>query len=310
MNPPSMLELTQMRLGLLSAGFVPLPAIGKRVLLPGWNTLHVDGNEIQSWEERFPNWLNTGLRCATTPFLDVDILGQEAAEAIEALARERFGPRTRKSKKSGYEISKEKTGLRKPGRILVRVGQSPKRAIPFRVEAPFEKMSVHVHSPFGNIEKIEFLGAGQQIICFGVHPTTHQPYQWLDGAPGEVKRSELPRITQQQAAQFLVDAATLIERHGYVRMEQEPARTSNAKPPPRIAPEHADQETAEMLWAYLQLLNPDLPRERWFKIGCSCFSILGPTDGFDCWNAWSSTGVKYNPREMHSQWARDDGCRT
>jgi AAA domain len=65
-------------------------------------------------------------------------------------------------------------------------------------------------------EKLEFLGNGQQFLAHGVHPDTHQPYQWDGGQLGEVARGDLPYIHQGEARE-LVEWATemLAERFGY-----------------------------------------------------------------------------------------------
>ena len=167
-------------------------------------------------------------------------------------------------------------------------------------------MSVHLQSPLSNIEKLEFLGDGQQIICFGTHPVTLLPYTWEGGEPGAVKLSELASITQTEAAKLLQSIAGLLSKFGYRHIPSEPlskTAVAAANGPVIAVPQQADAETAARVWDHLKRIDPDLSRDRWFKLGCSCFVLLGPTDGFDCWNAWSAQGVKYKAREMRSQWA-------
>jgi hypothetical protein len=57
------------------------------------------------------------------PALDLDILNEEAARAVEDLARERF---------------------EEHGWFLVRIGKAPKRAIIFRTNTPFHKLTVNL----------------------------------------------------------------------------------------------------------------------------------------------------------------------
>ena len=73
--------------------------------------------------------------------------------------------------------------LQERGHILVRIGKAPKRAIPFRTEVPFAKITANVVAPHGRTEKIEFLGDGQQVVAFGIHPETKQRYNWHGGEP-------------------------------------------------------------------------------------------------------------------------------
>ena len=127
------------------------------------------------------------------PALDVDILDPDAAEAVERLARDRF----------------EEVGF-----ILVRFGRWPKRAILFRTDAPFPKITVKFDSAAG--ERLEFMGDGQQVVCFGDHPDTRQAYRWHGGEPGETKRDDLPYIHEHEARE-LVEAAVrlLVDQFGY-----------------------------------------------------------------------------------------------
>jgi hypothetical protein len=188
---------TQKRLDLLAAGFAPIPARGKSTNLVGWTQKNITVDEITSWKTAHADHSSTGVRTKTTPTLDVDVLNAEAADAVEALVRERFTPH---------------------GKVLVRIGQAPKRAIPFKTDAPFKKISVVFSKRDGadKEEKIEFLADGQMFVAYGIHPDTRQPYTWRGGEPGEVKRDELPQVVRDEAQQLVEDAAKLlVERFGY-----------------------------------------------------------------------------------------------
>ena len=135
-----------------------------------------------------------------TPCIDIDLLNEDAAKAVEELARERFEER-------GY--------------FLVRVGKAPKRAILFRTNDPFPKCSLALVAPNGDTtQKIEVLADGQQVVVAGVHPETHKDYVWHGGTLTEIPRGELPYISAEEAQQFLKDAtALLIAEHGYTERE-------------------------------------------------------------------------------------------
>jgi RecA-family ATPase len=189
---------TALRQQLREAGYAPIPVNGKRPALEGWQTkANTKPQEINEWEEVFFYAKNTGLLTEHTPTLDIDILDQEAATAVEELVRERFGER-------GY--------------ILVRFGQSPKRAIPFRTDTPFSKITCNVEIPDREDrgEKPEFLANGQQFVAFGLHPKTGKPYSWHGGEPGEkIKHEDLPYITEAEAQQIVAGAAELLKQFGY-----------------------------------------------------------------------------------------------
>jgi hypothetical protein len=191
---PTPAEVTEVRLKLRRAGFDPIPAHGKRPSLGEWQKMiGVAEHEVQRWERAYPNAENTGLLTARTPTLDIDLDHANAAQAVEELVRNHF---------------------EKKGTILGRTGLWPKRAIPFRCDAPFAKISVTFEGEKG--EKLEFLGNGQQFVAHGIHPDTHEPYRWDGGELGEVARGDLPYIHEEEARE-LVEWATqmLAERFGY-----------------------------------------------------------------------------------------------
>src|SRR5262245_11858573 len=147
---------------LLAAGYCPIPLYGKvppaygrnnsTKGLAGWQQLQdLTPEQIEMWERTWPDAGNTGILTRGTPTLDLDILNEGAARAIEDLTREQYQER---------------------GNILVRIGRAPKRAILFRADEPFTKITANVVAPSGRIEKIEFLGDGQQVVVFGTHPET------------------------------------------------------------------------------------------------------------------------------------------
>ena len=191
---PTPAEVTEVRLKLRRAGFDPIPAHGKRPSLGEWQKMiGVAEHEVRRWQRAYPSAENTAILTARTPTFDIDIYDPNAAQAVEELVRNHF---------------EEK------GTILGRMGLWPKRAIPFRCDAPFAKISVTFEGEKG--ERLEFLGNGQQFVAHGIHPDTLEPYQWDGGELGEVARSDLPDIHEKEARE-LVEWATqmLAARFGY-----------------------------------------------------------------------------------------------
>jgi bifunctional DNA primase/polymerase-like protein len=165
--------VTELRLQLRAAGFAPLPLNGKAPSsVNGWQTkLAVTTDEIKLWEKLYPYDTNTGALTKLVPAIDIDINNPNAAEAVETLAREHF---------------------EEHGHILVRVGRPPRRAVLLRTDEPFTKLKLDLITPQDTSEKIEILADGQQLVLFGIHPDTHQPYRWHGGKPGEIERGALP----------------------------------------------------------------------------------------------------------------------
>jgi hypothetical protein len=208
---------SDVRLRLVKSGFSPLPLIGKRPVLTNWQKRdETSVGDVEIWSKTFSDATNTGVLCAKMPSLDIDIVNPDAAQAIEDMVRDRF----------------ESDG----GNVLVRIGKPPKRAIPFRTDQPFKKITENVIAPTGATEKIEFLCDGQQLVVAGLHPDTGQPYRWHGGEPGQVARDELPYIHEAEARQLVEDAIDLlVSEHGYQRVEPRPKPNGGGADPPGSA---------------------------------------------------------------------------
>jgi hypothetical protein len=194
----------------LAAGFSPLPLIGKQPVLKDWQKHDgVSDLEIGTWTKRFPLATNTGILTARVPVLDLDILDPEAAAAVEALAKQRF-------EEIGY--------------VPIRFGSFPKRAIPFRTDTTFPKITVPLIAPDGSLgQRLEFLCAGQQLVIDGVHPSTGKPYNWHGGVLGEIKREDLAYLHEEQAHALIADAVAMLDADfGYRRADQAKIKAKKA----------------------------------------------------------------------------------
>src|SRR6516165_2645820 len=144
-----------LRVRYVKAGYEPIPCIGKRPVLPSWSTVPINIDCPASWDATYPDAINTGIRTKHTPAIDIDIHDADIAEQIENELRACFPQQ----------------------RLLVRVGQPPKRLVPFRCETPFTKIIIRFKPPDADtIHKVEVLGEGQQFIANGVHPGTGKAY--------------------------------------------------------------------------------------------------------------------------------------
>jgi hypothetical protein len=203
--------ITERRKRLRDAGFAPIPVTGKRPAVPEWQQkTRVPDDEVETWEPH----KGTGLLTRLMPALDVDIYNPEAAKAVEELVRKRFEGR---------------------GKVLVRIGNEPKFAIPFRTSTPFKKITATLIPPEEDPtavylrrgdtfrpmdQKIELLCDGQQLVAFGIHPDTGKPYRWIGGEPGEVRRDELPEVNEAEARQLVEDVAQLLcDKFRYTRKQ-------------------------------------------------------------------------------------------
>ena len=202
---------TEVRSLLIENGYVPVPCDGKNAKSAQWErcTLETAQTALTMWARDFPNASNTGMLCVTAPTLDIDVLDAEAVDAAVALVQERFGG---------------------GGKILLRYGRRPKVAIPFQTDTPFKKIQAELVAPDGSTDqKIEFLAMGQQVVVHGLHPITHEMYQWSGGNPGSTRRAELPAITVEEAQALVDDIVTLTEAQGYRRARKPASKSRNSK---------------------------------------------------------------------------------
>jgi hypothetical protein len=175
-------DVAKTRLQLHSNGYHPLPLNGKAPMPEGWqHKFDTNADEIRLWSKTWHLANNTGIIAKFTPGLDIDILDPDAAETVEAVAREHFGEH---------------------GVILVRIGLPPKRLIPLRTDEPFVKLVRLFAAPNGKEQKIEVLGDGQQWVSHGIHPDTGEPYSWHGGELETTARKELPYVRREDVINF------------------------------------------------------------------------------------------------------------
>jgi hypothetical protein len=189
------------RLLLAHSGYSPIPTNGKIPHCKGWQTwYHRDDEVIRLWDNGYRDHQNTGLLTRDNPFLDIDILNPEAAEAAAELVASHF---------DGYYLP-------------LRIGQPPKRGFLFQLAGePFNKITATILAPNGNEERIEFLANGNQVVVHGIHPDTHKPYTWHGGSPFECRHDDLAGIDEERAKlliSLIVDK--LILEYGYTLPEQ------------------------------------------------------------------------------------------
>jgi len=191
---------------LLHAGFLPIPAIGKKILLDNWSDIVATEGEIDTWFSRYPDATNTGVLTRTTPAIDLDVYDPDVAAELETLLFDMIGTRA-----------------------AVRFGQPPKRAILFRTDKSFKKIVTPTFvSPTQKANRVEVLGDGQQIIVHGIHPETGKAYSWHGGEPGDVTRANLPVLTEAMAHDFIERATAVMDAAGWIRKVDKPQGNGQA----------------------------------------------------------------------------------
>jgi hypothetical protein len=171
-------------------GWRPIPTLGKAPVLTRWNELCAlpwDRDDLSATTTEFAG---DDYACGIASdrehvFLDQDILESGIAADVNALSDRTLGETP-----------------------LVRVGRQPKILRIFRCDPQAGIRSQKLHP-------IEIMAGSGQIIAFGVHVDTRQPYTWPTGAsPLTVAAAspDIPLISAGQLGRFLTEATQLIGR--------------------------------------------------------------------------------------------------
>src|SRR5262245_2605155 len=213
-SPPLPIEqlsaaVTQRRVKLVTLGYQPIPVLSgrKRPALPGWEEARTDLETVSAWADGRPGELSTGIRTSDTPGFDIDIRDEKVADEVQQALLNMI---------SGG------------GTILKRVGQPPKRLIPFRCVTPFKKMSATFKAPDGAVHKVEVLADGQQFVAEGIHEDTQQPYRWAENVSLlNVAHVHLPLVDEALARRFIAEASEIMRRAGWVEVGAKNGKAPN-----------------------------------------------------------------------------------
>jgi len=276
-----MTDVTALRLQLRRAGFHPIPVEGKAPPMKGWSQkFDTSEDEIRLWPRSWHLAVSTGVLAKFAPGLDIDIMDEEAADAVEALAREHF---------------------EEHGDIHVRFGKWPKRLVILRTDEPFLKLARVFVAPDGSEHKIEVLGDGQQYVVAGVHVQTGQPYRWQGGELETITRDSLPYVRRENMERLL-DAATklLVEEHGFIL--QSATQAANGGGPHEAGKE--PQAAPDLIAAALAVIPNIADWDQWNAVGMATWRATGGSgEGLAAFDAWSRKSPKYDARITAEKWA-------
>jgi hypothetical protein len=252
---------------------------------PWQNLGDASPEQIEMWAKVFTDAVNTGLLTKFTPAFDIDVEIGAAATLIENHVRAQVDDR---------------------GRVLVRFGRRPRRAILFRANAPFRKITRSLVAPNGSKHKLEFLGDGEQLAAFGTHPDTHKLYEWVGGLPGQVPRAHLPCIDGFEAEELADQAVRLlVERFGCKLIGF--AAGNGADPGPHSGT--TPQADLQLLTRAAAALPNTGGWDDWNRMG---MALWGGTDGseagFALFDEWSQRSPLYNAENTRKKWAAYFRC--
>jgi hypothetical protein len=244
-----------------------------------------------------------GILTKTCPAVDIDVKDQKLAEDIHGIV-DRF-----------------------LGDAPYRIGQAPKRLLPFRlVGEPFKKRKVAwrgvgdaLHTP-ERPPAVEILADGQQFVAFGVHPDTGRPYEWHRDPDLNIPRALLPPLDRDKAERFIRALAGTLERHGATIVTLSGITAPADVAPPPLPPLHSGPHpAAEFLRKHgLRVAAPPSEAERigtaldrlpvpddyqeWIRIGHALKAALPGEDGRRLWHHYSARSTLYNERQAEWKW--------
>lgn len=234
------------RLVLLRNGYEPLPIFGKAPLWRGWRGEPVTAKLLESIETdpRYANHTNTGVKTGHLAVVDIDVRDPTYAAAVAEAVISILG---------ATEVE--------------RIGSKGK-ALCYYNPDPISKITVGGIAPGGDeaTTLVEFLGVGQQMAAYGIHPVTGMPYDWpnavLDGDLLGTPLTSLPPVTPELLRQAANTATTLLATLG---CREVVARGLDG---PRRVMSVRSGEPVSVSWLVSALgsIPPSIPREEWLRV--------------------------------------------
>lgn len=231
---------------LLSNGYEPLPILGKAPLWRGWRSEPMTADLLDRIEAdpSYANHTNTGVKTGHLAVVDIDVRDPTYAAIVAEAVASVLGP-----------TEAERIGSK--GKALCYYNPDPISKITVGGVAPGDHEATTL---------VEFLGVGQQMAAYGIHPATGEPYDWpnavfdcdLLGTP----LTGLPPVTPDLLRHAANTVAVALAELGYRDVV---ARGLNG---PRHALSVRSGEPVSVSWlvSALRSIPPSIAREEWLRI--------------------------------------------
>ncbi|HJQ13054.1 MAG TPA: phage/plasmid primase, P4 family [Gemmatimonadaceae bacterium] len=256
-------------------------------------TYHPDGWSGYNWQ-RAPaatpadveRWAthnaNVGLLAAHYPGVDIDCTNERLSSLIRTQAVAHLG------------MAPE------------RVGRSPKRLLVYHCDTPFRRMRLWIMEPNGTKHLIEILGAGQQYVVAGIHPTTKKPYAWTQ----LYDAANLETITQADAEAWLDHMEELLDVFGYTCTREGAGAVETDRTQIDQAALSGDANRIRLALSFLPNTNELFPgRDDYLRVGYAIKAALGES-GRELFEEWATTWegndrfAGNDPATVSSDWDR------
>lgn len=257
--------------GLQRLGYSVVPILPgqKRPAIDGWQSAWRRPVDVTGLGPRMAS-CSVGVLCRGLAVIDIDVYDKRLAKRLR-----------------DYVVSL--IGATPP----TRVGQRPKLALFCRrAEGPMPKMSSSAwRDEDGRANRVEVLGDGQQIVVYGLHAGTQQPYLWVnrDLVQSEVAVADLPEVSTAQLEQIIAYADELFEQAGMELISGTRSGASAGEVPLPVA-----GLTLELAREALEHYpNDDLHYDDWLTTGMALHQQFnGYVEAFELWDEWSAQSSK------------------
>jgi hypothetical protein len=258
---------------LLRNGYEPLPICGKAPYWKEWRSAAVTAELLSCIEgdPRYASHTNTGVKTGHLAVADIDVVNPEHAAIVAKAITNVLGL---------TEV--ERIGSK--GKALCYYNPDPITKVIVRGIAAGADRAVTL---------VEFLGDGNQMAAYGIHPGTGKPYDWPNAFYGDdLLGTPIAKLTQVspegiKAAAEAARAALAglgycdVIVHGLDSGEREPSRRTG------------EPVSVQWLASALKSISPTLSREDWLRVlwavkECNLVPHLDDAERIELLNSWSS----------------------
>ena len=252
---------------------------GTWVGLSGWTKGEITETWIAAWGNTIEAGAGVGIRTGDVVGVDIDVTDENLSVEIGEIAFDVLGD------------------------APCRIGNPPKRLLPYRTDTPRKKNRVEFHHPnTGDVQVVELLGTGQQFVAHGTHPKTGAPYEWSNGNPcHDLRPEDLTAVTDEQVETFIDAVKTAMFKAGYQVSETASRGTSRQRKPmgdPALVGDPEDVRKA------LDIIGNTEPNyDKWFRIVVAVKAALGGIeDHYSIYEDWALAWKDNTPDVVRAKW--------
>ena len=271
---------------------IPVSKGTKRPAIANWSKIKSTPELIESWDADASIGITTGEVVA----IDIDCYDKHVTNAVVKYCNKNIG------------------------KGIVRIGKAPKALLLFRTDTPMKKsVSAQFTDTAGNVNAIEILGKGQQLVAYGIHPDTQEEYRWPKACPFTIGVSDLPSINLEQISLLFKEFDHIAPSNWQRKSTISEPSTANAANDNVLSIEHMRPPTglsAKDLAKHLAKMDAE-PYDEWLLVGQALHHEFQASQaGLDQWIKWSENAFSYDGDEaLKSRWEsfstlRDDAVVT